>query len=183
MTESPGRPPIGVRPASPADAPEIARVHVESWRATYPGLIPQSVLNGLSVERRTDFWSRLLQDPGETRTWVGELDGRIAGFVGTGLPDDPGVPGAELKSIYTSPAAQGLGLGRLLLQTAVSDLVERRFSSAILWVLTANARARRFYEAAGWRADGAAQMLDFDGTATEEIRYRIDLAPTTPRST
>ena len=168
MTESPGGPAIDVRPAKAADAPEIARVHVESWRATYPGLVPQSVLDGLSVERRTDFWSGLLRDPGETRTWVGEVDGRIAGFVGTGLPDDPGVPGAELKSIYVSSTAQGIGLGRLLLETAVRDLVERGFSSAILWVLTANTRARQFYEAAGWRADGTAQMLDFDGTAVEE---------------
>jgi RimJ/RimL family protein N-acetyltransferase len=39
-------------------------------------------------------------------------------------------------------------------------------------VLTDNARARRFYEAAGWRPDGTVRILDFDGTPIEEIRYR-----------
>ena len=61
------------------------------------------------------------------------------------------------------------------METATGDLVERGFASAILWVFTANDRARRFYEAAGWRPDGTAQLLDFDGTAIEEIRYSIDL--------
>jgi hypothetical protein len=27
----------------------------------------------------------------------------------------------------------------------------------------------------GWQADGRVQMLDFDGTPVEEMRYRIDL--------
>jgi ribosomal protein S18 acetylase RimI-like enzyme len=166
-----------VRPAIPADAPQIARIHVESWRATYPGIVPQSILDGLSVARRTELWSRRLLDPGETRTWVGERDGRIVGFVGTALPTDPLLaPGTgEVESIYLLPAAQGLGLGRLLMETATGDLVDRGYSSAILWVLTANEQARGFYEATGWQADGTGQMLDFDGTPVEEIRMRIDL--------
>jgi len=59
----------------------------------------------------------------------------------------------------------------------------RGFTSAILWVLTANDGARRFYEAGGWQPDGATNMLDFDGTPIEEIRYRLDLATPEPRST
>lgn len=176
---------IAVRPATAADAAQIAGVHVESWRSTYPGIVPQSILDGLSVERRTAFWSGLLLAPGETRTWVGELDDRIVGFVGTGPPADLALrpDTAELQAIYLLPAARGIGLGRLLIRTATSDFVERGFASAILWVLTANEGARRFYEAAGWRRDGAAQMLDFGGTLIEEIRYRIDLEATPPRQT
>jgi len=169
---------FAIRPAGPVDAPEIARVHVEAWQSTYRGMVPQSVLDGLSIERRAGFWSAMLLEPEDRRTWVGELDGQIVGFVGTGHPTDDGLPPgtAALETIYLDESARGSGLGRRLIETAVQDLVERGFSSAILWVLTANERARRFYEAAGWLPDGAAQMLDFDGTAVEEIRYRIDLA-------
>jgi len=176
---------IDVRAANEEDAPAIARVHVESWQATYPGIVPQRVLENLSVERRMARWSSLLADPGEARIWIAELDGRVAGFAGTTRPADPalGIGVAELETIYLLPAAQGLGLGRLLLKRATDDLMARGFSAAILWVLTANDRARRFYEAAGWRPDGAAQMLDFDGTPVEEIRYRIELSRATSIST
>jgi GNAT superfamily N-acetyltransferase len=169
---------IDVRPANVNDAPAIARVHVESWQATYPGIVPQQILDNLSVERRLAGWSRLLASPGEARVWIGELDGRVVGFAGTARPVDPamGAGVAELETIYLLPVAQGRGLGRLLMRRATDDLVERGFPSAILWVLTDNERARRFYEAGGWRLDGGAQMLDFDGTPVEEIRYRIEFA-------
>jgi ribosomal protein S18 acetylase RimI-like enzyme len=168
---------VTVRPATAADAARIARVHIESWQTAYRGLVPRSILDGLSTERRSEFWSRRLLEPGETRTWLGEQDGEIVGFVATGRPSDPELPPdtAEVESIYLLAPSRGLGLGRLLLKTATRDLLERGFASAILWVFTANGKARRFYEAAGWRPDGTTQMLDFDGTAIEEIRYGIDL--------
>ncbi len=174
---------VAVRAATPADATQIAAVHVESWQTTYRGLVPQSILDGLSVERRAEFWSKRLITPGDTRTWLVELGGTIVGFVSTVAP--PAAPElsadtAELESIYLQPGSRGFGLGRLLLLTAARDLVERGASSAILWVFTANDTARRFYEAAGWRPDGAAQLLDFDGTMIEEIRYRIELSASPP---
>ena len=39
-------------------------------------------------------------------------------------------------------------------------------------MLTANARARRFYELAGWRPDGAVKTQDRFGVEAEELRYR-----------
>jgi GNAT superfamily N-acetyltransferase len=184
VTAAEEAPAISVRRATAGDAPAIASVHVASWQATYRGIVPQAILDNLSVERRMAGWARLLAAPGEARVWIGELDGDIVGFAGTARPADPalGEGVAELETIYLLPAAQGLGLGGLLLRRATDDLAERGFSSAILWVLTANERARRFYEAAGWRPDGAAQMLDFDGTPVEEIRYRIGLSKPTQRS-
>jgi hypothetical protein len=59
-----------------------------------------------------------------------------------------------------------------MFEAAVADLRERRLAPLVLWVLTLNARGRRFYEAASWRPDGAARNLDFDGTPIEELRYR-----------
>ncbi len=45
-----------VRIATSSDAPKIAHIHVETWRAAYRGQIPDAVLDGLDVERRTVFW-------------------------------------------------------------------------------------------------------------------------------
>lgn len=166
-----------VRTAVPGDAPGIAAVHVETWRAAYVGLVPQPILDRLSIDRRLAFWSEHLSSPGDSRTWVADADGRIVGFAGTARPTAADLPQAtaELEMIYLLPETWRQGVGRALLRAAVADLVERGFATAILWVFTANDRARRFYEANGWLADGSAQMLDFDGTPVEEIRYRIDL--------
>jgi ribosomal protein S18 acetylase RimI-like enzyme len=177
MTGGRPAPAVTIRAALPADAPGVAHVHVESWRAAYVGTVPQAILDRLSVDRRQAFWERRLADPGETRTFVAVREGRIVGFAGTGRPTDPEhAPGtAELETIYLLPDVWRIGLGRLLMARAIDELAGRAFSSAILWVLTDNVRGRRFYEALGWRADGRAQMLDFDGTPIEAIRYRLDL--------
>jgi GNAT superfamily N-acetyltransferase len=166
-----------IRAALPPDAADIARIHVEAWRAAYIRIVPQAVLDRLSIDRRQQFWANRLADPDESRTFVAVRDGRIAGFAGTGRPADPehSRDTAELATIYLLPEVWRLGVGRLLMRRSTDDLAERGFSSAILWVLTDNDRGRRFYEAVGWQADGRVQMLDFDGTPVEEMRYRIDL--------
>jgi RimJ/RimL family protein N-acetyltransferase len=43
-------------------------------------------------------------------------------------------------------------------------------------VLEANPRARRFYERAGWRPDGARKHYERWGVTAPEIRYRKRLA-------
>ena len=37
-----------IRAAKPADAGSLARVHVDSWRSTYTGILPDEFLAGLS---------------------------------------------------------------------------------------------------------------------------------------
>jgi ribosomal protein S18 acetylase RimI-like enzyme len=167
---------IQIRPARLGDAAAIAAVHVESWRTAYPGMVPQRVLDGLSVERRTVFWTALLADPGEARTWVAERDGGIVAFAGTTIIKEPDGPRPVLETIYVLAEARGEGIGRRLMETATADLTERGFRSVTLWVLAANDRARRFYERHGWRSDGEKNLLDVDGTPVEEIRYELALA-------
>jgi RimJ/RimL family protein N-acetyltransferase len=49
------------------------------------------------------------------------------------------------------------------------------FGSAMLWVLEDNARARAFYEAAGWRPDGGRQLERIISTDLYEVRYAKSL--------
>ena len=166
-----------VRPAAPDDAAAIAHVHVTSWQTTYPAMVPQPVLDRLSIDRRREFWVSRLADP-DTRTWVAELDGEVVGFVGTNILDRPDMPRTgELESIYLLAEARGKGIGTRLMDAAVEDLAERNLDSVILWVLTDNAPARGFYERAGWRLTDATNLLDFDGTPVEEVRYERSLKP------
>ena len=163
------------------DAAAIADLHVRSWRVAYRGIVPDPILDGMSVEARRDFWIRTIgrasSDPSaEARIWVVEDAGPVVGFAATRPSrDDDAKPGTgEVNSIYLAPEAWGRGLGGALLTCAADDLRARGFAPLILWVIEANTRGRRFYERNGWRPDGARHPIDFDGVLVDEIRYRRD---------
>lgn len=176
-----------VREATPADAPAIARAHVASWRATYPGIVPRQVLERLSIERREAYWRETTAHPGDLRVWVIEADGRVVGFASAGPCRDEDQPAGtgEVYAIYLEPDAWGRGLGRTLFEHTVADLRARGFDRLVLWVLTDNQRGRQFYDRQAWRPEGGARELDFDGTQIEERRYVAPPAgePTAARRT
>jgi GNAT superfamily N-acetyltransferase len=168
-----------VREATAEDASDIARVHVASWRATYPGIVPSHVLETLSIERREAYWRETAANPGDLRVWVAESGGRIVGFASDGPCRDEDLPAGagEIQAIYLEPDAWGRGIGRALFERAVADLRGRRFEPLVLWVLTDNVRGRDFYERQGWRPEGGARELDFNGTRVEERRYAAPAEP------
>ena len=49
-----------VRTAEPRDADSLARVHVDSWRSTYAGILTDEFLAGLSYRDRESFWEQVL---------------------------------------------------------------------------------------------------------------------------
>ena len=166
------------REARPEDSDEIAEIHVRSWQAAYAGLLPAEALAALSIPDRAARWRSWLESPAPgLRVWVAEDDGRIIGFSSTGPSRDSNATRhhAEVFTIYLAPDVVGRGWGRTLFAHAIDDLRRQGFRSAELWVLTANDRARRFYEAAGWRSDGEEKTESLHGIEVHEIRYRIEL--------
>jgi GNAT superfamily N-acetyltransferase len=109
---------------------------------------------------------------------VADGDGSLLGFAAFGPArdedQDPGQTG-EVMAIYVLPGAWGQGWGRRLMAAAVTSLAGSGFGRAVLWVLDANERARRFYRAAGWAPDGAARRDTIGGAQVTEVRYRKDL--------
>ena len=174
-----------------ADASAIAAVHIASWRAAYPGTVPQAFLDGLDAERRAAFWTQRLREEagsGELRSWVVEKGGQVVGFAGTGPADEddaPHVPAGshELQTMYSLAETWGSGVGRALLDRVLTDLASNGVASMHLWVFAANARARRFYERAGWTADGASRDLRIGGVELPIVRYRRMLGPDHEAST
>jgi ribosomal protein S18 acetylase RimI-like enzyme len=167
-----------IRRAGPEDALDIATMHVRAWRAAYRGIVPDDVLAEQSAERRaTDLRSRLEAEGSEEGTLVAERDGAVVGFVTAGPSRDPfAEPGAgEVYAIYVDPDMWGRGIGSSLLARATEDLQARRHTSATLWVLAANDRARRFYETHGWETDRSTKLYRAGEIELEEVRYRTGL--------
>ncbi|MGB9308789.1 MAG: N-acetyltransferase family protein [Mycobacterium sp.] len=163
---------IEVRPAFAEDALGVAHVHVRSWQSAYRGLIDQDYLDSLEPEvwaRRYTFGRRGLQPS----TLVAVDGATICGLVTTGLCREQYLPNfGELLAIYVDPEHLGTGVGRLLIAAARERLRRVGVTSAALWVLDGNARARRFYERDGWRCDGARRTETFGSAPVKEVRYR-----------
>jgi ribosomal protein S18 acetylase RimI-like enzyme len=161
-----------VRPARPADAGEIAAVHVATWQHAYAGLLPDDFLAELDVNQRAGRWRmRISEARNDIFVLVFEQLGRVRGFV-SGGPSRDGDAGGEVYAIYVDPASQGQGAGTRLLAAADRRLAEARFTEASLWVLADNHPSRRFYESRGWRPDGTAKPWSYgDGRSVMEVRY------------
>ncbi|MGI5125657.1 N-acetyltransferase family protein [Pseudonocardia sp. CA-107938] len=147
-----------IRDATVADADAIARVHVASWQAAYRGLLPDAVLDGLSVAESTQNWAERLAgtQPG-AHILVVEDEG-VIGFAAFGTRPE-GAPGERhLWAMYLDPAQWGRGAGRPLHAAMVDRMHAAGVHSATLWVLRGNERAIRFYERAGWSFDGTSKL-------------------------
>jgi GNAT superfamily N-acetyltransferase len=167
---------IRVRRATVADARAIAEVTVRGWQAAYRGILGDEYLDGLSVAAREIGWRAMIEadEDGRTPAWVSESDGRTVGFISSGPPrdDDVPLPAAEIYAIYILPEAWGSGTGRSLMEAAVLHWQTLGTTTLALWVFEANARARSFYEAVGWRPDGGRRTLGPGSIGAVEIRYR-----------
>jgi len=165
-----------IRPAEWDDLAGIAEIHVGGWRWAYRGLVPDELLESLSVEDREAMWRRAIDRPRHALT-VAEQDGGVIGFVSVGptLDADAAEATGEVYAIYLRPESVGRGMGRALLERAVGDLTALGFVRGSLWVLENNARTRRFYEVAGWCPDGTEKTEDWNGFPLREVRYVIDL--------
>jgi GNAT superfamily N-acetyltransferase len=167
---------VDCRPATPADLPAIAEIRVRSWQDAYRGSVPQDYLDRLDpaveLARRRD---RPLDGQ-----HVAELGGNVVGWLAVGpyrADEGEQVPGpscGEVGAIYALPEVWGRGVGRALMTYGLGELRRLGLQPVLLWVLAANERARRFYQAAGFRADGMTADFEVGGATLPELRYRYD---------
>jgi len=168
---------LSIRRATPDDADAFGDVHARSWQVTYRGLLPDEVIEGVVDGRRAraDRVRAMLAVADEPHHIFVACEGdAVVGMAVTAPARDPDATATtgELEAIYLAPEAIGRGIGRALHDRAMTDLRERGFTEATLWVLRDNERARHFYEAAGWQTDGETKDEERPGGTLHELRYR-----------
>jgi ribosomal protein S18 acetylase RimI-like enzyme len=165
-----------VRPAAPADVRAIAEIHVAAWRAAYRGLIPDSYLAELTVEKRVELWRRRLSQADAATVVVAQDRDRVAGFClfgSTRDADGKGRPVGEIIALNVAPEHWRRGYGRVLCEFALREAPRRGWSLMTLWILKGNERAMRFYEALGFALDGTERIDEHViGAPIYELRYR-----------
>ncbi len=194
-----------IRRATLEDAMAIATVHVRSWKAAYPGQIPQGFLDSLHPEDRVEGWLQVLSGTDWPREGVfllvdaaesteagpagestaaestagdGRSGGAVLGFSHICPTRDDDLDPAttgEITSIYLEPEAWGAGNGALLMEASLDEMVAAGYETACLWALDTNVRARRFYEVGGWKTDGVSKVHDWGTFTCIDVRYVLDL--------
>ena len=166
-----------LRVAVPGDEAAVAAVHVRAWQAAYRGIFDDAFLDGLEPEGRMQRYRFGADGPHDPATALAEDDGRVLGFVsyGPGRDEDAQRLG-EVYALYVDPDRGGRGVGRALMARAQDDLVARGYDQVILWVLTENVAAQRFYRADRWRPDGGYRREDVWDVPAVVLRMRRWLA-------
>lgn len=149
---------LHIRVASRADAAGIARVHAQTWKEAYRGLLDGAFLDALSEKRLAVRWraqlDRRRQDLDE-ETLVALSGREIVGFASAGASREAFAPwDAEITMVYVLKEHRGAGVGRGLMKAAADHCIRRGMFSGGVWVLRDNGAARDFYEALGGEATG-----------------------------
>jgi len=162
-----------IRRAIPGDARGIARVHVETWRSAYAGILPDQVIVQMSVDDKAAAWRRLIQrqDAVEAVVVAEVDDGTIIGFASCGPAGPEAMPDfdGEIHTLYVLPDWQEQGIGRALLCGCLRLLSEAEIAAAYLWVLADNP-SRFFYQAMGGKRVSERDERLW-GTTIHEIAY------------
>jgi hypothetical protein len=141
---------LSIAPATTEDLLDVARVHVDSWRQTYAGLVPQSYLDSLDVAARQQKWQEIFEQDRKDDLFglfVARIGGIAVGFISFGRGRDQDRGGlAEIFAIYVLKEYWGTGAGYGLYKTARAIFQDQGFPKAYLWVLDTNQRAIAAYQ-------------------------------------
>jgi ribosomal protein S18 acetylase RimI-like enzyme len=165
---------VALRSAGPGDLDEIIGVFLRCFRESYATRLPPRVSESFDDAEARSLWATAMSRP----------DRRVVVALSPDPPSVCGVVGFEadgpsgwVHSLYVDPAAQGLGVGRTLLDSATRRLARSGCTVARLWVFAANTPSVAFYVRQGWTPDGAERVEERFGE--NEIRLTQTLAVTT----
>jgi len=134
------------------------------------------LLNVTSRAEREANWRQWLDVAASIgkEVFVAEVSGRIVGFAVIGPKEDGGANSriAELDRIYIEPSQWQRGIGKELFRKCLEWVQQRRYKEICVWTLEGNVRARRFYEALGFKWDGVKRKI---GPYPEDVRYSLHL--------
>jgi len=159
---------VELRVARPDDLAGVVAVFLDCWRQSYRGVLPDRLVDQMSDEAAYDLWRRALSAPDATVV-VAARGGVVLGVTRYARDGSSGL----VHSLYVSPTARGLGLGRLLLDRAAADLAAGQATTASLWVFADNTASIGFYRACGWLPDGATRVQDEFGEPEIQLRKAL----------
>jgi ribosomal protein S18 acetylase RimI-like enzyme len=155
-----------------ADAQAVARLHSDSWKSAYRGILRDDYLNTLVYPDREALWETRLANPGSAGFgFVAENGDRLVGFA-YAVPHHHPTWGTLLDNLHVAPDMKSRGLGRALLRLVCDEQVRRWPADGLhLLVFEENTNARGFYGQLGAEARERVLIQAPDGGQVAEWLY------------
>ncbi|MCL2517627.1 MAG: GNAT family N-acetyltransferase [Oscillospiraceae bacterium] len=162
---------ITIRLAIPADAPDMAEVHMRSWEVAYNGFIPADYIREKNAGRPA-LWQRIITEENTTQ-YVIQSDNKTVGIMCVALPqdDDVGEELYELHGLYLHPDYFRQGIGTVAMEFALNIARNLNKTQMTVWVFSDNTNSINFYKKCGFIADGSTKILQC-GKPLTTIRMR-----------
>jgi len=163
---------LNLHEATEHDAAAIARLHADSWRSAYRGMLSDEYLENRVYLERAALWQQRFSERTQKPFFVllAKAGTDLAGFACV-FPDEHPIYGAFLDNLHVVPHRTGQGIGRRLLVAVAERLVaDGRRGGLYLWVIEQNAKARQFYSKAGALEVECEALSMPDGSRQREMR-------------
>jgi GNAT superfamily N-acetyltransferase len=144
---------IHIREAQQNDIPGIAKVRVDTWRATYKGIVPDDFLENLSYQSTAEGWQKVFWENRDFGVALFVADNSGEDIVGIAVcgPErsQDSIYRGEIYVIYVLPEYQSQGIGHQLVAACVQHLIHQLSVTTMLIWAFAESPYRRFYESLG----------------------------------
>lgn len=155
------------------DAKVLGKIHSESWKIAYKGIVPDFVLDNITADKRERYFEKALSENLEEDTLI-FVDDKAVGLmtIGKCRDNDRDNTYGEIWGIYLLPEYWNRGIGSYYINWGINELKNRNYKKITLWVLEDNLNSRKFYERMGFKHDGTVKEIDF-GKKLNEFRYEM----------
>jgi GNAT superfamily N-acetyltransferase len=141
---------LDLRAVTAPDADTVARLHAESWRDAYRGILADAYLDGDILGERQAHWRARFDHPlPDQFGFLAFRDAIPVGFA-FAFPHDDARWGTHLDNLHVQPGLRGSGIGSRLLHAVTSHVLTHHAGEGLyLWVYELNTRTRVYYERLG----------------------------------
>lgn len=161
-----------LRPAVIGDAPTLAYIQTQAWKAAFGDILSSDALAQASNLEEAQAMHEYVLEHQLAHVSLQCVDGNPQGMTAwSGNRDNLGVDTAELICIHSLPQFWGQGYGSHMIQHVLKEAKNAGYDRLVLWVFESNERARRFYEKHGFcLTDRVKETL-----GAKEVMYAITL--------
>ena len=157
--------------ATKRDCEAIARLHAQSWKESYRGMLTDEYLDTKVDAERLAVWQKRFDYPSPNQyIKVAKIGDELVGFACTFFDYDSEW-GAMLDNLHVFTKWKKNGIGKALVKDAIEATLKNNPNSKLyLWVLEDNKSAIKFYDKLGGQ-NVEKKPLELAGIWVDSFRY------------